>query len=266
MGPSGRNLCHAVVMPSPSPAAETSRLPTIPWMSYGQPKVSILEYVLTGLLNPSAPIYLQIHQHFSPANKQEERKRTHKQPRPQTPLPLPTPRRNSHNRPPPLPRNRLNHLPPLNKLDLLPPLETPPRRALDVEVLDEGRHRFEVRRDSALGFRVGGGEVDPGRGEAVPDLHLLDTADSGEVEVGPDADACEIRGVSASGWGREGERRGYARVRKATFSAVIELTLLLNLPGGGAQEETLVRGEASRRVILWVDAIGSDAAEAREVS
>lgn len=33
IGPSGKNLCHAVVMPTPRSSAETSRLATMPWTS-----------------------------------------------------------------------------------------------------------------------------------------------------------------------------------------------------------------------------------------
>lgn len=56
----------------------------------------------------------------------------------------------------------------------------------------------------------------------------------------------------------EREEQVYIPLRKATLSAVIELTLFEYSSGGADQEATLSSCEPSSRVILWVEEMRSD--------
>lgn len=73
----------------------------------------------------------------------------------------------------------------------------------------------------------------------------------------PRADGCTEEIVSCQSRDRSSAD---VHLRKATLSAVMELTLLLHWPGGGAQLATLSRGEASRSVILCEEEIALDEA------
>lgn len=64
----------------------------------------------------------------------------------------------------------------------------------------------------------------------------------------PRADGCCVKELVS--WQGRDRSSADVQLRKATLSAVMELTLLLHSPGGGAQLATLSRGEASRSVTL----------------